>query len=269
MSRQEWVASILIVYHLTALGVAAVPDSQSVPLLEVVDASADPVSRTLTPLFDESAQALASSRSTLYRLLGPVRPLVNPYLAAGVGDQSWNMFSNPYREDQYLRLDHHVTNGQATTSRVLRELVLPAERENRVRLVYRVRDKFLGNTLVRFKVGLGTLEMAGERTPAQRQAELDQLLERLFHPIARYYRSQLTPHLPYGERVTRIEVWYGIAPIPPPGDTLPASAVADRLARLEPYHDGPAVVDMPSRPRPPGSTEREADIQWTLLYATH
>ena len=270
MSRRQWLASVLIAYHLTALAVAAVPGSRNVPVLETVEPPEDALAGLAKPAFDQLARTLAAVQPVLYKALSPLRLLTRPYIATGVGDQSWNMFSSPFTDDQYIRLDFVVSASPRGESRLLRQLVLPEDDESHVRTTYRLRDKVLRNTLLRFKRGLGALERETDYTRAERVVEQEQLV-RLFQPIARYVRTQLGPSLLVGERVSWTEVWYGVAPIPPRGQSLPEPLLASRLVTLSRYRDGPALVptsserDSLSRPRAIGATTREADILWTLI----
>ena len=61
------------------------------------------------------------------------------------------MFANPVTADQYVRVVHYVESSrEAGRIRMFSELALPAQRENRVRLVHRFRDKAILNSFETF-----------------------------------------------------------------------------------------------------------------------
>lgn len=253
MTRPHWIASLLIALHLVAITVAAIPDPRELnpaePLLYPHD---DADGAPLTPVLDRSALWLSSMEPRLFRATQPLRIVTRPYVSMGLRQQ-WNMFANPLPVDQYVRLDYYVSTA-ARPDRIFQELVLPAQHEDRVRLVHQFRDKAILNALETFYKDL-------ESTPSADP------LPRDFLPLIRYFRERFRArHLRIDEQVARTHLWYGAAIIPPRGQTVPADVRQKRLAVLTKYFDGTigvkASVPYPKR----GSAQREADILWTLEY---
>jgi hypothetical protein len=267
MSYVRWFLSLLIVYHLAALGAAAIPEQDAVtPVVEVRHPS-DPVAATVTPLLDRAGMALTRIESVLTRASAPVRRLTRPYINAGLGPQQWQMFSTPYTEYQYVRLDYYVMSGPDTThERVLRELVLPADREEQIRMLHQFRDKVILNTLETFLTGMAKAQNTS--VTAKVSAEDQARLLQGFDPIVDYFSSRVAAALDPTARLARVEFWFGTAPIPARGASISDEAVAARLRILEPYRNGPAQVAVhgPVGYRQRGALERESDISWTLMY---
>jgi hypothetical protein len=162
---------------------------------------------------------------------------------------------------------YHVAPGRVAT-----ELILPAHREDRVRLVKGVadsfRDKAVSTALDRF-----TSHSTRIMQEAQRDDDLDpsRALARLARnpppdlvPVVRFFGDRFAgTQLGPGERIVRQEVWYGLAPLP--ADADPGS---ERLEALRRYYAGPSLATAAPYPAAAryGATEREADIVWTLIY---
>jgi hypothetical protein len=167
--------------------------------------------------------------------------------------QQWNMFANPLPVDQYVRLGYYVSTA-AGPERLFQELVLPAQHEDRVRLVHQFRDKAVLNAFETFFRNL-------KSTPSPDS------LPRDFMPLIRYFRERFKArHLRIDEQVARTDLWIGAATIPPRGHAVPSDVLQTRLAVLNEYFDGPIGVNA-SLPYPKReSAQREADILWTLEY---
>jgi len=271
MTTFRSIVSILLVYHLAALTVAAIPPPEDTNRIGRLRTPEDPIARWLTPSLDRAATGLSRIEPSLFSLVQPLRWITTPYIEAGL-HQNWNMFSNPLTDDQYLRLDYHVVGSdQRRRPSMVRELVFPADREDRVRFFHQFRDKAVLHILEKFALarGKGMMPIDGE---AQRRGSIDPAqqtaaVEREFAPLVRYFGDRLErTYLTNGERVVRTDVWAGAAPIPPRGQALSAARLDARLSVLNAYYAGPSAVALASVPRTVGQTEGEADIAWELIY---
>ena len=108
------------------------------------------------------------------------------------------------------------------------------------------------------------------RRPAQitPDARPDQLPDDLA-PIGRYFaRTFQRRYLDgRGERIVRTEVWIGSAATPAWENPSIGSKLAERMAALQAYWEGPVEqrLRVPARP-PYHGLEREAGINWVLEY---
>jgi hypothetical protein len=247
MSRYRWGVSLLILYHLTAVAAALLPSPSDLP--------ADRSGRQPTVL-DSAASALRSIESPAYRWTAPLRAITYPYRDAGLR-QKWDMFSAPKTADQYVRVDYLITDAAARRS-VVRELVLPSQRDDRIRLRHDFRDKAIINAIDDFMI-----RRKHEAAGAQSAGAADDL-----GAVAKYFAERLrATYLKDSETIQRTEVWYGLAPIPPPGLVVDADVREARDQALALYYAGPARssasdVELPAI----GATLREADIVWVLEH---
>ena len=79
-----------------------------------------------------------------FRATGPLGAPLREYLSlTGLGQQ-WRMFSSPPKVDQYVRVRYYVASGDPGTPGrslwIATELVMPAHREDRIRLLQSFRD---------------------------------------------------------------------------------------------------------------------------------
>jgi len=163
------------------------------------------------------------------------------------------MFSNPVPADQYLRVDEYIASTGSNRPRVFQQLALPAQREDRVRLVHKFRDKAVLNALETFLVTRAKDPAAG--------------IPKDLEPVARYFREQFRQsYLHAGERVLRTDIWFGNAPIPPPGQRVGRSAADERHQALARYWDGPSEAFPADTAPEPDALQHEADIVWKLEY---
>jgi hypothetical protein len=162
---------------------------------------------------------------------------------------------------------YYLTSGRAAT-----ELIVPAHREDRFRLVRGLRDSFRDKTvstaLDRFAASSDRLLRSARRNaggdPARALAQLARNPPADLVPVARFFGDRFErAHLDPGERMVRQEIWYGTAPLPTEAD--PGS---ERLNALRRYYAGPtfAPVGQHAAEARYGAIEREADIVWALLY---
>jgi hypothetical protein len=182
----------------------------------------------------------------------------------------WEMFAPPSEVDRYIRLRYFVGRGDAAAGAspawFATELVMPAHREDRLRLLQAFRDarrdKALNIARSRFREDLLSRDLSQPEQidPATLRDDLA--------PVARYFARRFArDRLLDGERVVRIEIWYGFAPNPPPGAASYLGSPEARQGILRGYYGGP-VED---HRRVSGyasylSAEVEGDITWVLEY---
>jgi len=256
--------SLLLVWHVLAITIAAIPDPDTIDTrTSAPDAPRGPA------VLDTAASLLQSSAAWLWRAAGPLRVGAQAWVRMTGLTQQWNMFAIPSQSDEYLRLRYYVES-QADGPRarwMATELVMPAVREDRVRLAagFRgaYRDKLVSAAVTRFRAKRDRRLVAPDTRP---QALPDDLA-----PIVRYFARRFAQRsLGPAERVGRVEVWHGTAPNPPPGvraDPNASEAYGTRLSALQDYYSGP-VETRTAVPRysPYHALEREADIRWLLEY---
>jgi hypothetical protein len=201
---------------------------------------------------------------------GDVRGGFISYLAlTGLG-QRWKMFSTPPETHQYLRVRYYVgarsvpAEGAAEPLWTATELILPAHREDQVRLLQSYRDSFrdkaLMTALERFQVALRPRRLRRDMQSSELPDDLA--------PIARYFSRRFERQaLRADERVVRSEVWSGTAPMTPPGSPPDPVSTEARWAVLREYYGGP-VQNHFGHPVYPiyRRVEKAADISWVLEY---
>jgi len=262
MTRRQWLLSVLIAWHLTAVILAALPEANAMP--GFVRAQPAPGWRgAVTTGFDAAGAAWAPVPRAIGWLVHPLRPPFSAYIRFTGLQQTWAMFSNPPRFDQYMRVRYYV---QPASGRrwMATQLVLPAHREDRVRLAQSYRDSYLDKLFAVALAGFQAnrkpeLVMAGTR-PEQLPDDLA--------PIARYYSRIFARHLGApGDRIVRTEVWFGAAPNTPPGQQRDEQVLNARRAVLLGYYEGVIEERVFVPPYPPyHAAQREADIEWLLEY---
>lgn len=259
-------AFAFVTWHLLAIVVGAIPPSEQFSNFPERDSAAAPsaVVRAGTTLFDSLAAAVAPLIKGAWWITQPVRPAVNGYLRLTGLAPSWAMFSNPPQVDEYARVRYYVQSagGREWTAT---ELVMPAHRENEVRLVKSFRDSYRDKA-----IAIALEDFYRHRRPAQvtPDARPDQLPNDLA-PIGRYFaRAFQRRYLDRsGERIVRTEVWVGTAATPGLGRPVDRAKLAERTVALQAYWEGPVEHRLRVPPRPPyHGLEREADIDWVLEY---
>jgi hypothetical protein len=255
VSSERWLLSTLIAIHLVAISAASLPDPRELDLVRPA-AAVSPVDRIAdiaTPALNATIAALTPLEAHAYRFTAPIRALTGIYIEAGLR-QKWNMFANPVTADQYVRVAHYVRSSREPGRvQVFRELALPGQPEERVRLVHMFRDKAILNSSEAFAVN--RLKDAG----ADRVSDLD--------PIAAYFSNRFrAAYLAPDETITQTEIWFGAAPMPANGERLTDSQLEERWAALQRYRDGPVDAPVPVAPLQPGAVQGESDIVWRLEY---
>jgi hypothetical protein len=268
MSRTRWAFSLLLVWHLTAMGLGALPSPDKLsPIGDPRHPTDDLIAARVTPALDSGAARLVAVLESLSHITGPVRKLATVYLRTLGLSQNWSMFWEPPRGDLYARVRYYVRTTsvretQGSPTWMATELVYPSTPEDQVRLFFRSqhRDKAIFSLLVNF-------ERNRVENLNRLQSRPDELPTDLV-PIARYFAKRFTrDHLQPGERILRTEVWSAIVANPPRGATLEPAVQNARMAALRAYYDGPIEQRLHVTPYKPSlATEGEADIVWVLQY---
>jgi hypothetical protein len=273
MSAKQWALSAFFVCHVIATGLGAFQ-------LSGFDLTVGPprypandrLAATLTPLLDSSAAVVAPALDGLLHATRPIGRLAAAYLDITALGQNWKMFSVPPAVHEYLKVRYYIGRrepGGPTSSALswtATELIMPAYREDEMRLrlfgAYRdsFRDKAMSVALQRFRGNRDQRLLRPDTTSAELPDDLA--------PIGRYFASRFEREaLGPDERILRTDIWYGAAPIPPPGTIPDRDATDRRWSVLREYYDGP-VEDHFGRPVYPvyHAGETEADITWILEY---
>jgi hypothetical protein len=196
---------------------------------------------------------------------GPLGAMAGAYLGAIGLDQRWTMFAHPPAFDQYVRVRYFVAPdiGADHGAWAATELVMPAHREDRVRLAQSFRDSYRDKAIaIAVEEFLRRPEHDGVARDRTTAAVPDDLA-----PVARYFAAQFARrHLRAGERIVRTEVWVGAAPLRDEHPTN-ASRTVERRAVLLDYYAGPIEHRFRVPPHAQShAADEEADITWVLEY---
>jgi len=272
MSRNRLALSVVLAWHVFAMGVAAIPFPGIDPLPAVAlsrHVADDPIAAIVAPALDAAVEPIAPVLAIVLNAARPLRRLASSYMDTLRLGQRWIMFANPPVVDQYVRLRYYVGSsplpgGAPRISWTATELVLPAHREDQIRTFQSFRDssrdKALAIALDDFRGKLATFLDREGRMPRDLPDDLA--------PIGRYFGHRFErAYLQSNERLLRTEVWYAEVPNPVRGAALDPAVIEARLAVLRAYYAGP--VRGPASTYATlayGSSEKEADIKWALLY---
>jgi hypothetical protein len=217
----------------------------------------------VTAAADAVAAALVPVPHFLGRAVRPLRPPFDVYIRMTGQLQTWAMFANPPRVDEYLRVRYYVRQKEGRLW-MATQLLSPSHREDQVRLVQSFRDSYLDKA---FAVALA--EFRAHRQPAlvRSNTRPEELPDDLA-PIARYYTRVFAQRLRLpADRVVRTEVWAGSAANTPPGRQPDEQFLRLRRDVLRGYYEGPVERGLNVTTYPPyHGLEREADIDWLLEY---
>ena len=248
MSLPRLLASCLVVFHLAAYCVDAIPSPSDLGVERfAASLGRDPISRAVAPALDRVVLWLIPIHHRLSAAANPLRGIAGVYHRVGVR-QRWDMFSRPPVYDQYVRIGYHFSTSAGP--RQVRELVFPIGRADRIRFAHDYEDKAV---MTAFETFFGT---SGETGSARSPVPL--------LPLLRHYRTRYERGHPENGQAARTELWYGRAPIPPPGERRAARLAEPRRTVLDGYYRGGAAVDGYSQSLRVGSQEQEADITWVL-----
>lgn len=260
MPRYQWIISLFVVWHLVSLGVSSIASPADLDRYQTdAGLTYDGVSRRLRPTTDVAASVLNPVSRALWWASTPARFLTAPYSQAVSLRQRWRMFVRPTRHLTYLRLRYYWQNpddsvpGQTLTTD---ELVFPRDREDKVRLVASYRNRFhnkaVSNALAEFlddrRNGLAAYS-------------------RHLKPLSGHFRDRFERgHLASNASVFRAELWYGVVPIPPPGQRVPVATATRHREAVASYYGQIAPRAVPGNSYPAReSVERQVDITWSLI----
>lgn len=264
MTSHRRLISAFIVCHMCALVLGAIPPPGRVPAIDRRDRVNAGASGRIVTAFDTAGALFAGVTNRLWAATTAVRPAVNGYLRITSLGQSWAMFSNPPLADQYVRVRYYIRPERGSTW-VATELVRPAHREDRVRLVRSFRDSYQDKAL---EIAITNFRAGRNSRLIQANTPWTSLPDDLA-PVGRYFarRFERTYLTSGGQRIVRTEVWVGAAPNRQSGRVLDPGRLAERAAALQAYYDGPLEerVYVPTHP-PYHAVDREADIAWVLEY---
>jgi hypothetical protein len=264
MTRRRLIA-LFLAWHLFAISVAALPPPSRLSHFPQRDPSAalNPAFYRITLALDGIARATEFVEKGIWHATRPLHPAVNSYVRLTGLSQTWSMFANPPTYAQYIRVRYYI-EPPAGRRWVATELVLPTNREDRVRTFQSFRDSYRDKALA---VAMGHFydrRKADVIAPGTRPEQLPTDLA----PVARYFKGEFAKrYLTSGGRIVRTEVWIGTAPIPRIGVAADEDARLERAVTLQTYYDGPVEqrINVPDYP-PYHAGEREADISWLLEY---
>lgn len=266
--------SIFLVWHLVSLAVAVVPDPSELRVAAGTRQSPpDALSAFLAPALDQSAPVLQSAETWAWQVTTIPRRFTSRYVERLGLVQNWNMFASPPLAAEYLRMRYYSTSASATSQgpfTVATELVFPMDpgaQAQTLRAFWEAhRDKAVSNAFKAYFVERMRRSATDLGPSFVTDPALDAAVSRSFVPVVEFFSDGYKrKELPAGARLVRTEAWYGWAPSRLRDD--PPLLPRSREAAIARYYRG--VVEHlqgPPRFRPIDTIEREADIQWTLLF---
>jgi hypothetical protein len=260
MSRSHLGASAFLLWHLVAISISAVPAPDDVNSRNLPRRPESYTPPLPVAILDNLSRRLEQVEADVWAVTRPLHKATETYLAVTGLRQVWDMFYGPPTESRFLRLRYYIVAPSGATWTAT-ELVGPAHRDDRIGLVDSFRASYQDKAYENAFAGLGSqLQLTGTDAPGQIADSLA--------PIAQYFARRFRDaRLVPGERVLRVDVWYGGASILPPGQRPRPQQSEARRMLLERYAAGPVESRVDDSVRPAfGSVEREADIVWTLLY---
>src|SRR5688572_273356 len=260
---RHYVIPAFVVWHLLAIIEGAIPSPTQLVFPPRSTPSPEGVLvDSVTPLLDRLAAGVVPVVRVVKRSTAPIRPIARRYRALGGLGQTWNMFANPTRVDRYVRTRYYIQSPQGR-SWTATELISPAHREDKVRLFQSFRDSYRDKDLNNAFRNFYNHRKTDAVRPDTRPNELPDDLA----PIGRYFARRFSRSLSGGDRIVRVEIWYGTASTPAPGLPIDEDGLAQRLALLQDYYEGPVEQRVRVPPIPPyHGGETEADISWVLEY---
>jgi hypothetical protein len=265
MSRRSLIIGFAA-WHLTAIGLGALPPKEQLSNFPA-RTSPSPLGRwgdAATAAFDDLAQVVIAVPRTLRVVTYPVAYVSNWYRDLTATGQSWAMFANPPQFDQYVRTRYYVqsTNGRQW---IASELVMPAHREDRVRLLQSYRDSYQDKAIAIALQDFYRRRKPVLVDPATKSSQLPDDLA----PVGRYFARRFARRKleGTGQRIVRMEVWVGKADATLFGRPVDEEVLSRRLDVLQTYYEGPVEQRIRIPPYPPyHGGEQEADINWVLEY---
>jgi hypothetical protein len=212
VTTSQRLISCLLVAHLLAVFVAAVPGLSDFGEDEVARLAGEPVSPVAAGL-DAAAVRLVWLHRVVYAATSPLRPILMSYVRLTGQFQRWNMFCNPARVAQFARIGYRIRayDGTITTEY---ESIFPAGPPGVVKLVSAYFDSFMDKALANagenYRSSSKVARASGQAVPT------DQMVTALM-PYTRYFgRRRERAGLPTGAQLAAVEFWWGTTPAPAP-----------------------------------------------------
>jgi hypothetical protein len=203
--------SCLLVAHLVAIFIGAIPGLDDFATDPVIRGEAELVT-PVTSALDAAAVKVVWLHRAAWGATQPLRRLISPYLRITSQHQTWNMFSNPNRFYQELRIGYHLTAADGT-SRTEFQHVFPAGPPE-LKLFAAYFDSFTDKALA---AGIENYRRLFRLANASGEPVSPEAVARTLRPFTRYYGQQrIAAGLPPGTRLTAVEFWSGTTPMPPP-----------------------------------------------------
>ena len=187
MFQIRWFLSLLLAWHVVAIAVAAMPPPDRLNAIGPArQVEGNALQRSLTPVLDRAALSYWHAHATIWQSLARLRPAATRYARALGLRHDWNMFANPGRHDQYVRIRYFVESAPGSPLRITEELIFPAHPEYEPRLLasYGVkhRDKAIDSAMENFHEGTSRLARRRGASAAEQPDDLS--------PVLRYFVRQ-------------------------------------------------------------------------------
>ncbi len=226
---------------MAALFVAAIPSPDNFGQETIARAATEPIT-LLTAKIDAAADDIVWVHRVAWALTEPVRKPVSAYIRVTALSQKWNMFSNPSRIHEFVRVGYRLRMENGTI-RTEYELVFPSGPTGVWKFVSAYfdsyMDKALGSATEAYMTQGTRAQAAGNPVPTEEMA-------RGLLPYTRYFgRRRLEAGLPPGAELMAVEFWWGKTPAPSP-----------------PPLAGQHIVERPAGQTPPIDWQRWAVDEW-------
>jgi hypothetical protein len=213
--------SCLLVAHMAALFIHAIPGLD--------DFATDPImpgeSGWVTPVaaaFDDAAERIVWLHRVSSSVTQPLRRLTSPYIRVTSQYQTWNMFANPARLHQELRIGYRFQAADYT-SRTEFEHIFPAGPPE-VKLFTAYFDSFTDKLLA---AEIENYRRLGRAAAASGEPISPEAVARTLRPVTRFYGARrIAAGVPAGTRLTAVEFWFGTTPMSLPASLLPQTGTA-------------------------------------------
>jgi hypothetical protein len=260
MTQKQVILSLVIVAHLTGLVVGAIPALDEFGTDSSLPRPAGQSAQSVvTASLDQLSVWAVRLHRVVYAATRPLQGPVRQYLNLTDQYSKWNMFSNPAKTSDYVRLDFLVRLPDGTR-RTFSEFPYPAAERNQWRFLRAYFasfvDKAFANGMNSYQRRPIRAERRGLEPPTERM-RADLL------PFVRYYARRRAETLPAGSTMTT-QFWRGWAQSASPGEALPGRVIEARLRSLEESERNgrPALFD--NHTIGERVDETDSDISWYL-----
>jgi hypothetical protein len=229
VTANQRLISCLLVAHLTALLITAVPSLDDFTGDEVRRPASEPVS-PLTARLDGAADQLIWWHRIVYGVTRPLGAVVSQYIRLVGLSQKWNMFCNPAHMHQYARIAYRLRLNDGTVKTEY-EQIAPAGPIDVVKLISAYfdsyMDKAMSNAFETYRTRALRAQASGMNWPT------DEMVLGLT-PYMEYFGHRREQRgLPAGARMEGVEFWWGTVPTPPPPvGTQPTTTTASSQTEI-------------------------------------